>query len=227
MVKSFDVLRTPFCRLPLINTAAVLLFAVAVSCTPPSVLSGRPTSFRYSSISAKRIAYAVPVVVFSEIFYENRFTNQSYHSIDNARTRDAFSRDFAHALPLYRLSWKTLPARTDSLIQTRYSFDTTGIDTLSTEVLEHLRKDSIDIVVLVYAARLYHGQMVGLRPEGAHVFRSYGTVFVKKLDYVCSVFDVSRNKALWQMPLHFKENSDALGLFEKSLRLLFRALLRR
>jgi hypothetical protein len=207
--------------------AAFIFAAVVVSCTPPSVLSGNPASFRYSSITAKRIAYAVPVVVSSEIFYENRFTNQSYHSIDNARTRDAFLRDFKHALPAYQLSWITLPARADSLIQTRYSVDTSAVDTLSTEVLENLRKGSLDVVVMIYAVRLYHGQMVGLRPEGSNLFRSYGTVFVKKLDYVCSVFDVTRNRALWHMPVHLEENSDALGLFENSLRLLFRAILRR
>jgi hypothetical protein len=207
-------------------SAAALLMAVAVSCTP-SVLGGSPMSFRYASLSTKRVAYGAPVVVSSEIFYENRFTNQSYHSIDNARTRDAFLRDFGHALPEYRLSWTKLPARTDSLIQNRFAFDTATVDTLSAEILESLRKDSIDVVVLVYAARLYHGQMVGLRPEGATVFRSYGTVFVKRLDYLCSVFDVSRNKALWHMPVHLEENSDALGLFENSLRQLFHALLRR
>jgi hypothetical protein len=214
----------PF-RLILKMCTAALFATFAGSCTP-SVLCGSPTSFRYASISTKRIAYGVPVVVSSEIFYENRFTNQSYHSIDNARTRDAFFRDFGHALPGYRLSWITLPAQIDSLIQTRFAFNTATVDTLSPEVLESLRKDSVDVVVLVYAGRLYHGQMVGLRPEGATVFRSYGTVFVKRLDYVCSVFDVSCNRALWQMPVHLEENSDALGLFENSLRQLFHALLR-
>jgi len=65
---------------------------------PPAVIAGNPTSFDYSSIAAKHIAFGRPVVVSSEIFYENRFTNQSYHSIDKSITQDAFFRDFKQAV---------------------------------------------------------------------------------------------------------------------------------
>lgn len=202
------------------------LVAAAMCSPPPAVIAGNPTSFDYSSIAAKHIAFGRPVVVSSEIFYENRFTNQSYHSIDKSITQDAFFRDFKQAVLASGLGWTELPARADSLIQARYAYVNKAADSLPPDVRRCLREDSVDAVVVVCAMRLYHRQLIGLRPGGSGYVNSYGADFVKKLEYTCSIFDVGKNSVVWRLPVMQEENSQSLGLFETSVRQVFRALLR-
>jgi hypothetical protein len=227
----------PACRLFLCTHAKGLSFAArtllvvaladAIGCSPPpAVIAGNPPSFDYSSIAAKRIAFGRPVVVSSEIFYENRFTNQNYHSIDKAITQDAFFRDFKQAVLASGLGWTELSPRADSLIQARYAYVNKSADSLPLDVRRCLREDSVDAVVVVCAMRLYHRQLIGLRPGGSGYVNSYGADFVKKLEYTCSIFDVGKNAVVWRLPVMQEENSQSLGLFETSVRQVFRMLLR-
>ncbi len=205
----------------------LLLFcAPALLCTPPPVATGTPASFSYSSIATKHIAYGRPIVTSSEIYYENRFTNQSYHSIDKSRTQDAFSRNFVQIVQKSRLEWRALNPAVDSLLHARYAYVNDTIDSLPSGARERLAADSIDVVVLVYAMRLYHFQSVGLRPDKNGSVNSYGTIFTKKLEYICSIIDISKNRAVWYAPVRQEEDSPALTLVENGAKRLFGMLLR-
>ena len=195
-------------------------------CTSAPVIRGNPSTFRYSAIASKRIAFAKPIVVSSEIFYENRFTNQSYHSIDKIRTQDAFYRDLHQKILKARLGWKGLDSDEDSLLQAKYGYTAAPLDTLCADIRERLKAANVDIVVIVYAIRLYHFQTVGLRPDKTGSVNSYGTIINKKIEYLCSVMDVSENRALFCLPMKQEENSPSLNILENSVTELFEVLLR-
>jgi hypothetical protein len=204
-------------------SACVLLFF----CAPAPVIKGAPSTFRYSTIASKCIAFAKPIVTSSEIFYENRFTNQSYHSIDKIRTQDAFYRDFRQKIVKAKLEWKELDSGIDSLLQVKYGYTTAPLDSFFAPVRERLMANGIDIVVVVYAIRLYHFQTVGLRPDRTGSVNSYGTIINKKIEYLCSIMDVSENRALFCLPMKQEENSPSLNILENSVDGLFEMLLRR
>ena len=204
-------------------SACILLFF----CAPAPIIKGSPSTFRYSAIASRRIAFAKPIVTSSEIFYENRFTNQSYHSIDKIRTQDAFYRDFRQKIVKARLGWKELDSGIDSLLQKKYGYATAPLDSLIAPVRERLMANGIDIVVVVYAIRLYHFQTVGLRHDRTGSVNSYGTIINKKIEYLCSIMDVSGNRALFCLPMKQEENSTSLNILENSVTELFDVLLRR
>jgi hypothetical protein len=196
-------------------------------CSPAPVLRGSPSTFRYSAIASKRIAFSKPIVVSSEIFYENRFTNQSYHSIDKIRTQDAFDRDFRQKITSARLDWKEVDSVTDSLLQSKYSYVTAPLDSLFAPARERLMASGVEIVVVIYAVRLYHYQTVGLRPDKTGSVNSYGTIINKKIEYLCSLMDVSGNRPLFCLPMKLEENSQSLNILENSVTAMFEVLLRR
>jgi hypothetical protein len=204
-------------------SACILLFF----CAPAPTIKGSPSTFRYSAIGSKRIAFAKPIVTSSEIFYENRFTNQSYHSIDKMRTQDAFYRDFRQKIIKARLGWKELDSGIDSLLQAKYGYATAPLDSIFAPIRERLMADGIDIVVVVYAIRLYHFQTVGLRPDKTGSVNSYGTIINKKIEYLCSILDVSENRALFCVPMKQEEDSPSLNILENSVTAMFEVLLRR
>lgn len=204
----------------------LLLSVLLFFCASAPVIRESPSTFRYSAVSSKRIAYAKPIVISSEIFYENRFTNQSYHSIDKIRTQDAFYRDFRQKILKARLGWKELDSGIDSLLQAKYGYATAPLDSLFAPVRERLMANGIEIVVVVYAIRLYHFQTVGLRPDKTGSVNSYGTIINKKIEYLCSVMDVSGNRALFCLPMKQEENSPSLNILENSVTALFDVLLR-
>lgn len=205
-------------------TRSSVLLLGALSCSPPVVITGHPATFSYSSIAAKRIAFARPVVTSSEIFYENRFTNQNYHSIDKGRTRDAFFRDFKHRIAAVRLGWAECDASTDSLVQEKYAYINTVVDSLPQDIRQRLLSRNIDVLVLVYALRLYHFQSVGLRPDETGSVTTYGTTISKKLDYCCSLIDVAANRAIFFVPMTKIQNGPALNIMEDTVKDLFAVL---
>jgi hypothetical protein len=206
----------------------LLFFCLAAfSCAPAYHARGTPVSFRYSDIAGKRIGFAKPIVISSEIFYENRFTNQSYHSIDRNRTQEAFLRDFRQSVSEAKLGWKSLDSATDSLLQARFAYHPSRIDSLPAAVREQCRAAGIDALVLVYGMKLYHFQSVGLRREKTGSVNSYGTVINKKIEYACSIIDISDNKALFYLPIRKDENGQNLNILGNSVNELLRALLQR
>ena len=206
----------------LLSTCILLFF-----CAPAPVIKGSPSTFRYSTIASKRIAFAKPIVTSSEIFYENRFTNQSYHSIDKIRTQDAFYRDFRQKIEKAQLGWKEIDKGVDSLLQAKYGYVTAPLDSFSSTIRDRLKADTIDIMVVVYAIRLYHFQTVGLKRDSTGSTNSYGTVINKKIEYLCSIMDVSENKALFCLPVKQEEDSPSLNILENSVTAMFEVLLRR
>jgi hypothetical protein len=196
-------------------------------CAPVAVLRGTPSSFRYSSIAHKHIAYTKPIVISSEIFYENRFTSQSYHSIDKIRTQEAFSRDFFQRIIKAGLGWKEIDYVSDSILQKTYGYTSAPLDSLCLPVRQRLATAGIDIVVMVYAMRLYHYQTVGIRRDKTGSVNSYGTLINKRVEYVCSVMDIPSNRPVFCIPVRQEENSLDLNILENSVTSLFDVLLRR
>jgi hypothetical protein len=211
----------PMKHLPLFFCLPLLL------CSPATILRGTPPTFRYSSIVEKRIAYTKPIVVSSEIFYENRFTNQSYHSIDKNRTKDAFYRDYRRKIEKAGVGWKEVDKTADSLMQTTYGYRVAPLDSLPAMIRDRLTAQRIDFVVVVYAMRLYHFQTVGLRRDSTGSQNSYSTIINKKIEYLCSIMDVSGNRPLFTLPMKEEENGESLNILENSVMALFDVLLRR
>jgi hypothetical protein len=207
------------------KTAAALAVCV-LSCAPPLLLTGNPPTFTYSTIAARKIAYAKPVVLSSEIFYENRFTDQSYHSMDRTRTQEAFFRDFKQKAAKAGLPWQQLGESTDSLAQRQIASVTKALDSLPPAVIERLRSNSIEVVVLVYAMRMYHQQSIGLRPDKTGSVNSYTSIISKNLDYICSIMDVRTNRTVFYIPMKKVQNDNSLNIMEQTVDDLFGVILR-
>lgn len=203
------------------------LLCCILFCAPSVVFVGFPSTFSYASIGSKRIAFCRPVVTSSEIFYENRYTNQSYHSIDKSRTADAFFRDFTAHIAKSRLNWIECDSAADSLIRSRFAYSNNTVDSLPADVRQKLVSAGIDILVLVYAMRLYHLQSVGLRPDKTGSVTSYGTIISRKLDYSCSLIDVAANRPVFYIPMKKVQNGTSLNIMENTVKDLFDVLMQR
>ena len=203
------------------------LCTLLIFCASAPIIRGVPSTFKYSSIETKHIAYFKPIVVASEIFYENRFTNQNYHSIDKIRTQDAFYRDFRQRILKAQLGWEEIDNRIDSLLQAKYAYATAPLDSLYGPIQERLKAAGIDIVIIIYAMKLYHFQTVGVRPDKTGSVSSYGAAINKKIEYLCSIIEVSENRPLFCLPMKQEEDSPSLNILENSVNELFDILLRR
>ena len=206
--------------------SAIALIVIVLSCAPPRPLTGVPATFSYATIAGRKIAFSKPVVLSSEIFYENRFTDQSYHSMDRVRTQDAFFRDFKQKVGKAKLPWQQLGESTDSLAQHQIASVNKTIDSLPPAVIERLTSDSIEIVVLVYAMRLYHQQSIGLRPDKTGSVNSYTSIISKTIDYICSIIDVRTNRPLFSIPMKKVQNDNSLNIMELTVDDLFGVILR-
>jgi hypothetical protein len=209
-----------------VKNATAALAAIVLSCSPPPFLTGIPAEFNYSSISSKNIAYAMPVVLSSEIFYENRFTDQSYHSIDRSRTQEAFSRDFRQVVGAANLGWRSCGGPIDTMVQRELSSVNSILDSLPSDLIRKLKNDGIDIIVLVYAMHLYHQQSIGLRPDKTGSVNSYNSILNRTLDYRCSIIDVKSGKPVFYVPVKRIQNDNSLNMMEQTVQDLLKAILR-
>jgi len=209
----------------MVRKAVITVIALlGSSCAPPPLLSGVPTEFTYSSIASKNIAYAEPVVLSSEIFYENRFTDQSYHSMDRGRTQEAFLRDFRMNVGTRKLPWRRLGGPADSLVQHElYSVNVT-LDSLPSGIIEKLKSEGIDIIVLVYAMHLFHQQSIGLRPDKTGSVNSYASILNRTFDFKCSIIDVGSNRPVFYVPVKKVENDNSLDMMEQTVEDLLRVI---
>lgn len=205
----------------------ILSFSLFLSCTPALVLTGVPSSFSYSSISTRKITYAKPVVLSSEIFYENRFTDQSYHSIDRNRTQEAFFRDFKQKVEKTGLVWQQLGEEDDSLVQRQLASINKALDSLPLQLIRRFRDDGIDVLVLVYAMRFYHQQSIGLRPDKTGSVNSYTSIISKSLDYICSIVDVKTNRPVFHILMKKAVGDNSLNMMEQTVDDLFEVILRK
>ena len=205
---------------------AIVFIVIVLSCTPPPSLTGVPPTYSYSEIAGRKIAFARPVVLSSEIFYENRFTDQSYHSMDRTRTQDAFFRDFRQKVGKTKLPWQQLSESADSLVQRQIASVNKALDSLPPAVIERFRNDSIEVVVLVYAMRLYHQQSIGLRPDKTGSVNSYTSIISKSLDYICSIMDVRTNRPVFCLPMKKAVGDNSLNMIELAIDDLFGVILR-
>jgi len=210
------------------NILYLCVFCIGCACSSFSNrLIGFPPSYTYDWISSKKIAFAKPIVVSSEIYYENRFTNQSYHSIDKNRTADAFYRDFLQKTVKKHLDWHCVDQKADSCIQRKLADARAPLDSLPRECLGFLRSNNIEIFVCIYAMRLYHMQFVGIRPSAEGSAQSYSTIIKKNVDYYVTIFDVAANRPLFMIPMKKEQNNISLNIMEYTVEDLFSALLRK
>jgi hypothetical protein len=216
MKKAFALFTLPF--------SFALFYAASCSSHPP--LSGVPPTFSYSAIAGNRIAYARPVVVSSEIFYENRFTDQSYHSIDKERTKEAFFRDMRQKIGHAGLSWRQIGETDDSMTQQCLSSVKNPLDSLPAALVAGLRGEGVDIAVFVYAVRLYHQQSIGLRPDKTGSVNSYTSIIIKSLDLICSIMDINANRPVFYIAMKKTVNDNSLDFMEKAIDDLFKVILR-
>jgi hypothetical protein len=208
------------------KTVSIVALSMLLSCAPPAVLTGVPPNFAYSSIASRNIAFARPVVLSSEIFYENRFTDQSYHSIDRGRTQDAFYRDFRRKTEKTSLPWRQVGETADSLIQRQLASVNNPLDSLPSSLAERLKSDGVDVVVLVYAMRMYHQQLIGLRPDKTGSVNSYASIIRKTLDYACSIVDVRANRPVFYVAMKKVQNDNSLNIMEQTVDDLFGVIVR-
>jgi hypothetical protein len=206
---------------------ALVLIIPLLSCSLPPRPIGVPPTFTYAAIAGKKIAYGTPAVLSSEIFYENRFTDQSYHSMDPERTQEAFFRDFKQKVGKTRLPWRRLTESTDSLVRLQLTAVNKPLDSLPSAVIRLLGNDDFDVVVLVYAVRLYHQQSIGLRPDKTGSVNSYSSIISKSLDYICSIIDVRTNRSVFHVAMKRTAGDNSLDFMELAIDDLFRTVLRR
>lgn len=162
----------------------------------------------------------------SEIFYENRFTDQSYHSMDRNRTQEAFLRDLKQKIGTAGLSWQTLGEGLDSLVQQQLASVDRPLDSLPQALAVRLRSDSADIAVFVYAIRLYHQQSVGLKPDRSGSTNSSTSTINRSIDFICTIMDTRANRPVFHITMKKTANDNSLDFMERAIDELFGVIMR-
>jgi hypothetical protein len=125
------------------------------------------------------------------------------------------------------LAWKQLGEGSDSLIQRQLASMTKALDSLPPAVIERFRDDGIDVIVLVYAMRMYHQQSIGLRPDKTGSVNSYTSIINKSLDYACSIIDVKTNRPVFHILMKKTIGDNSLNMMEQTVDDLFGVILRK
>jgi hypothetical protein len=146
--------------------------------------------------------------------------------MDRTRTQEAYFRDFKQKVEKVKLPWQQLGESTDSLVQRQLASVNKPLDSLPPVFIERLKSDNIEIIVLVYAMRLYHQQSIGLRPDKTGSVNSYTSIISKSLDYICSIMDVSTNRPVFYLPMKKIQNDNSLNMMELTVDDLFGVILR-
>lgn len=201
--------------------------AVFLNCQSTRVLTQGVLPFHYSSITMGAFGFCPPIVTESTIFYDNRYTDQNYHSVDTKRTEGAFFRDLKYVVRDKKLAWVELSDSLAFLLHGAFSFSRAPIDSLPPFIRNKLISARIDYVFLVYDLRLSHTQLVGTAgaADSAGAI-SYGSSIHRELSYKCSIVNVAENKSVYYKEINRKENGTGLDLLEKSIRTLFNEILK-
>jgi hypothetical protein len=197
------------------------------NCQPNRSLTRAAVPFRHFAMTSETFGFFPPLVTESTIFYENRYTDQNYHSIDIKRTEEAFFRNLKYVIRDKKLAWIELGDSIAMQIRGAFSFIRTPIDSLPRTVKDNLIHAEIAYVFLVYDVRLSHTQLVGTTEEidSTHnVF--YGPGIHRKLSFKCSIVNVMENKSVYFKEINKEENGTSLDLVEKSIRTLFSEILK-
>jgi hypothetical protein len=166
-------------------------------------------------------------VTESAIFYNNRYTDQNYHSIDTKRTEDAFFRDLKYVIRNKKLAWVELGDSLAFPIHSAFSFIRTPLDSLPPPIRNKLLSAHIDYAFIVYDLRLTLTQLVGTSGVADSTqTASYGPGIHRELSFKCSIVNVAENKSVYFKEINRKENGTSLDLVEKSIRTLFYEILK-
>ena len=201
--------------------------AVFLDCQTTRALAGDASPVCYSSIASGTVGFCSPIVTESDIFYDNRYTDQSYHSIDTKRTEEAFFRDLKHVIRDKKLAWIELGDSLALLFHSAFSFIRTPLNGLPLQIRNILTDAKIDYAFLIYDVRLTHTQLVGTTgaADSTHT-ASYGSGIYRKLAYKCSIVNVAKNKSVYFKEVNREETGTSLDLVEKSIRTLFREMIK-
>ena len=213
------------------NTTAIkvslVLLAVFLNCQTTRPRFPAAASFRYYALAPATFGFCPPIVTESTIFYDNRYTDQNYHSIDTKRTEDAFFRDLKYIIRDKKLAWVELGDSLAFPLHSAFSFIRAPLDSLPQPIRNKLISAHIDYVFMVYDLRLAHTQLVGTSGEGDSTQRaSHGPGIHRELSFKCSIVNVAENKSNYFKESNRKENGTSLDLMEKSIRTLFNDLLK-
>jgi hypothetical protein len=166
-------------------------------------------------------------VTESTIFYNNRYTDQNYHSIDTKRTEEAFFRDLKYVIRDKKLGWSELDDSLALLFHSALSFVRTPLDSLPLRIRNNLTAAKIDYAFIIYDVRLVHTQLVGTTETADSTHNaSYGSGIHRKLICKCSIVNVAENKSVFFKEISREETGTSLDLVEKSIRTLFHEILK-
>jgi len=219
-------LNTTIIKAPLVFLLACAP-AVFFNCQTTRPLTHVAIPLHRFAMTSGTFGFCPPLVTESTIFYENRYTDQNYHSIDIKRTEEAFFRDLKYVIRDKKLAWIELSNSIAMQIRGAFSFIRTPIDSLPLPVKDTLIHAEIAFVLLVYDVRLIHTQLVGTTAaiDGAHS-ALYGPGIHRKLSFKCSIVNVMENKSIYFKEINKEENGTSLDLVEKSIRMLFSEILK-
>jgi hypothetical protein len=213
-----------------LKTLLVFLLAgvsvVFFNCQTTRKLARSAEPFHYSATTPETFGFFPPLVTESTIFYDNRYTDQNYHSIDVKRTEDAFFRDMKYVIRDKKLAWVELNDSLAASFHRAFYLFRAPIDSLPTPVRDNLIHAKISHVFIVYDVRLVHTQLIGTTGVADSTHNgSYGPGIHRKLSFNCSIVNVAKNKSVYFKEINKEENGTSLDLVEKSIGMLFHELL--
>lgn len=218
------------------NTSSLKIFSIALfsfatgvflNCQASRTLAGSVLPFQYSSIDPLTIGYCPPIVTESTIFYENRYTDQNYHSIDTKRTEDAFLRDLKYVIREKKVAWREMDDSLAILVHGALCDTRAPLDSLPGPIRKKLTRAKLEYAFVVYDVRLTHTQLVGTTgtADSAHN-GSFGPGIHRKLSYKCSLINIVKNIPVYFKEINKEDTGTKLDLVEKTLRILFHEMMK-
>jgi hypothetical protein len=196
-----------------------------LDCHQSVILSKKDSSFNYGDVSFKTTGYCLPIINKSDIYYDNRYTEQNYHDVDKKRTAQAFLRDFEYAVKKNNLKWLKLSDSKFQPVSSNAQSNDSFPDTLTQVIKNALVVNGMDFLVVIHDICLSHIQLIGVNEDGYTASPGYGSRTRLTFSFRCSIIDVYANKPVYKKHLQREEKGDGLDLLEKSIEELFNDIL--
>jgi hypothetical protein len=205
---------------------AAVFFLTLLDCIPFKKPFSEEVQAPAISMVRAKVGFCKPVVTESAIFYNNRYTDQNYHSVDFKRTEEAFFRDLKVVISDKKLAWRALSDDCCDAIRGFLAAARGSVDSLPSIVINDLARDSIDFVCVFYDVRFMHTQLVGTNSPDAGQIGTFGPGIDRKISYHCAIVDVKKNRTVFIKKISLEETGVHLDFLEKSIRMVFRDLLK-
>ena len=205
---------------------AAVFFLALLDCIPFKKPFSEEARAPAISMVRGTVGFCKPVVTESAIFYNNRFTDQDYHSVDFKRTEEAFFRDLKVVISDKKLAWRALSDDCSDAIRGFLASVRGSVDSLPSSVINDLAHDSMDFVCVFYDVRFTHTQLVGTSSPEAGQIGPLQTGIDRKISYHCAIVDVNKNRTVFIKKISLEETGVHLDFLEKSIRMVFRDLLK-